>query len=206
MKNSVFYRLISVLLILSLIILTGCGAAKPAKKKEFMINSFENLPSDTTLGDFDWETGGYVKLEQFKKYATKGKFSCQATFSVPVDFLSTTQAAKVDRWLSTMTMNINTITSLKVTDWNGYKKFTVDVNVPDNTQRDFYIKFVDSSGKEFVAVRPVKNGRNKLEVLIEEVRAARIDLANMISLSLYIDTKNDARDVLLYIDQVRLAP
>jgi hypothetical protein len=205
-RNSSYFKLISAAIILCFFAGTAFGAAAPKKKKEALLCSFEVLPSDTSLGDFDWETGGYVKLEQFKKYATKGKFSCQATFSVPADFMSTTQAAKVTQWLSTMTLSINTITSLKVTDWTGYKKFNVDVYVPDNTEREFFIKIVDASGKEYITSRPVKNGRNKLELLMADVLASRIDMSNIISLSLYIDTKNDPKDVLLYIDQVRLAP
>ena len=188
---------------------SACGA-KPNKKamlkKQGLLCSFEIVPSETAIGEFDWETNGYVKLEQFKKYASNGKYTAQATFSVPSDFMTTTNAAKVTSWISAMTMNINTLTPLKVTNWADYKKFGVDVYVPDNTQRDFYIKLLDANGKEYIAMRPVKNGRNKLEFILQEVKDARIDTSAIISLSLYLDNKGVEKDVTLFIDNVRLVP
>ena len=202
------YRNLFVIVFLILVLLVGCGARDKKKSRKLMgeINSFEKLPSDTEIGDFDWYTNGYVKLEQFKKYATKGKFSGQAIFSVPADFLSSTQAAKTDTWISGMTMSIDTLTKLKVTDWSLYKKFAVDIYVPDNKQRDFYIKIIDMTGKEHLSLRPIKSGRNKLEVLLEDVKTARIDLKNIVSFSLYMDTKAEEKDVTLFIDNVRLVP
>ncbi len=198
-KILIFYLLIFFISIYSF-------ATPKMRKIEGIINNFEILPSDKDIGDFDLETNGYVKLEQFKKYATKGKFSCQATFSIPADFMTTTEAAKVNTWISAITMSINTLTRLKITDWSIFKKFAVDVYVPDNSSRDFYIKLVDSAGKEFIALRPIKAGRNKLEILLEEVKNARIDLSNIVSFSLYLDTKNEPKDVILYIDYIRLIP
>lgn len=189
-----------------LLIFMNVFSAKKQRKLEGVLNSFEILPSDREIGDFDLETNGYVKLEQFKKYATKGKFSAQATFSIPSDFLTTTEAAKVNTWIAAITMSINTLTKLKITDWTFFKKFAVDIYVPDNVTRNFYIKIVDASGKEYVTAKEIKSGRNKLEVLLEEVKNARIDIANIVSFSLYLDTKNEEKDVILYIDYIRLVP
>lgn len=193
----------------TVILFAACGAQPNKKallKKQGLLCSFEVLPSEIAIGDFDWETNGYVKLEQFKKYASNGKYTAQATFSVAADFMSTTKAAKAKSWISTMTMNINTLTKLKVTNWSEYKKFGVDVYVPDNTQRDFFIKFLDANGREFIALRPVKNGRNKLEVVIQEIKDARVDTSNILSLSLYLENKGVLSDVTLFIDNVRLTP
>lgn len=189
-----------------LLIFMNVFSAKKQRKLEGVLNSFEILPSDKEIGDFDLETNGYVKLEQFKKYATKGKFSAKAIFSIPSDFLTTTETAKVNTWIAAITMSINTLTKLKITDWSFFKKFAVDVYVPDNVTRNFYIKIVDASGKEYVTAKEIKSGRNKLEVLLEEVKNARIDIANIVSFSLYLDTKNEEKDVILYIDYIRLVP
>jgi hypothetical protein len=191
------------------ILFAGCGAQPNKKallKKQGLLCSFEIVPSETAIGEFDWETNGYVKLEQFKKYASNGKYTAQAVFSVAADFMPTTQAAKITSWISGMTMNINTLTKLKVTNWSEYKKFGVDVYVPDNTQRDLFIKFLDANGKEFIAIRPIKNGRNKLEVIIQEVKDARVDTTAILSLSLYLENKGVLKDVTLFIDNVRLMP
>lgn len=191
------------------ILLCGCGA-QPGKKallkKQGLLCSFETLPSDTAIGDFDWETNGYVKLEQIKKYATNGKFSAQVIFTVPADFMTTTKAARVTTWIAGMTMDINTLTQLKVTDWSEYKKFDVDVYVPDNTQRNLYIQLLDAGGNKYVTLRPVNNGRNKLEVVIQDVKDTRVDVSNIVSLSFYLDNKGIDKDVTLFFDNVRLTP
>jgi len=206
-KNAL--KKVLIISVFTVALFAGCGAQPNKKallKQQGLLCSFETVPSETAIGDFDWETNGYVKLEQFKKYATNGKYTAQGTFSVPADFMSTTKAARVTSWLAGMTMDINTLTKLKVTNWSEYKKFGVDVYVPDNTQRDLFIKFLDANGNEYKTVRPVKNGRNKLEVVLQEVKDARIDTTSIVSLSLYLDNKGVDKDVTLFIDNVRLTP
>lgn len=191
------------------ILLCSCGAQTGKKallKKQGLLCSFETLPSETAYGDFDWETNGYVRLEQIKKYATNGKFSAQAIFAVPVDFMTTTKAARVTTWIAGMTMDINTLTQLKVTDWSQYKKFDIDIYQPDNLQRNLYIQFLDAGGNKYLTFRPLQNGRNKLEVVIQDVKDTRVDVSNIISLSFYLDNRGIDRDVTLFFDNVRLTP
>ena len=209
MKRYTIFETLVVIFILFFLISTGCAAKKTTKallKEKGLLCSFEVTPSETAIGDFDWETNGYVKLEQFKKYATNGKHSAQAIFSIPADFLSTTQAAKVTQWIAGITLSISTLTKLKVTDWSKYKKFGVDIYVPDNKDRDFFIKLIDNYGKEYITTKQIKNGRNKLEIVLDEVKSARINTESIVTLSLYLDTKNEEKDVTLYIDNVRLTP
>jgi hypothetical protein len=191
------------------ILLCGCGA-QPGKKallkQQGLLCSFETLPSETAIGDFDWETNGYVKLEQIKKYATQGKFSAQAVFSVPVDFMTSTKAARVTSWIAGMTMDINTLTQLKVTDWSQYKKFGVDIYQPDNAQRNLFIQFLDAAGNKYITSRPLLNGKNKLEVVIQDVKDTRVDVSNIVSLTFYLDNKGIDKDVTLFFDNVRLTP
>jgi hypothetical protein len=207
LKNAL--KTVLILSAFTILLFPGCGAQPNKKallKQQGLLCSFETVPSETAIGDFDWETNGYVKLEQFKKYASNGKYTAQAVFSVPIDFMTTTKAARVASWISCMTMNISTLTKLKVTNWSEYKKFGVDVYVPDNTQRDLFIKLLDANGNEYKTIRQVKNGRNKLEVIIQEVKDARVDTTAIVSLSLYLDNKGIDKDVTLFIDNVRLTP
>jgi hypothetical protein len=185
--------------------MSGCGPdLKKERKAAGLINSFEVLPSELSIGDYDLETNGYVKLEQIKKYSSQGKFSAKATFSVPVDFLTTTQAARVDTWISAVTMGINTLTKLKVTEWQYYKKFAVDIYVADQTAPDVFIKLVDMSGNEYLTQRPLKNGRNKLEIVLDDVKNSRVNTSAITSFSIYMDTKTQPKDVVLYLDNIRL--
>ena len=111
MKNTTFFNLFGVLLLSSLFFISGCGTdVKKARKDAALLNSFETLQSELSIGDFNLDTNGYVSLEQIKKYASQGKYSAKAVFSVPVDFLTTTQAAKAKTWLSSLSMGINTLT------------------------------------------------------------------------------------------------
>ncbi len=206
MKNTIITRLFCALILSSLLFLTaGCGPdVKAERKAAALINSFETLPSELSIGDFDLDTNGYVNLEQFKKYASQGKYSCKATFSVPVDFLTTTQAARAKEWKSSITMGINTLSKLKNTTWNFYKKFAVDVYVADQTSPDIFIKIVDMSGNEYLAQRPLKNGRNKLEIVLDDVKTARVDTSAITSFSIYMDTVKQPKDIVLYLDNIRL--
>ena len=45
-----------------------------------------------------------------------------------------------------------------------------------------------------------------MEVLLEDVKNARLDLTNIISFSLYMDTKDEDKDVTLFIDNIRIIP
>ena len=206
MKYSRIQAIGTLLLISSLLFITGCGPdIKAQRKAAGLINSFETTASDSAIGDFELETNGYVSLEQIKKYSSQGKFSAKATFSVPVDFLTTTQAAKADKWIDSVTMSINTLTPLKVTDWSVYKKFDIDVYLADPQAPDLNIKLIDSHGNEYTTPRPVKNGRNKLEIVLDDVKTARIDTTSITSFSISMDTKGQPKDIILYLDNIRLA-
>ena len=171
-----------------------------------LICSFETLPSETSLGDFDWNTNGYVLLEQFKKYATKGKHSCMATFLIPAEFKTSEKTKKIAQWHSAMDISIETITKLKITDWTKYKTFRVDIYTKDETPRNFYIKFFDAAGREYLVKNELKKGRNKLKVKLQDLKTARIDLGGIVTVSLYLDMAKEEKNVVLYVDSVRIQP
>ncbi|MCE5299416.1 MAG: hypothetical protein LLG37_00880 [Spirochaetia bacterium] len=206
MKSKGLLKVFPLIILCFLLVLAGCGSRKIDKKKLGMINSFEVIPSETAIGDFDLVTNGYVNLEQIKKFSSNGKFSAKATFSIPADFLTTTQAAKTQTWIAGVSMGINTLTPLKVTDWTIFKKFAVDVYNTEQTSPDMFIKIIDQHGKEFLAQFPVKQGRNKFEILLEDAKTARIDTSAVVSFTLYLDTKGQSKDVVLYLDNIRLVP
>lgn len=207
--NKYSAKLITVLILSVFISVIAGGSTKLTKselKARGLLCSFEKTQSDTTLGEFLWETYGYVKLEQFKKHATKGKFSAKTTFSVPADFLTERELKKTASWISPIIISINTLTKLKVTDWSQYKKLGVDIYNNEEKKYDFYIKLNDAAGREYLALRPVVKGKNKLEIVIEDVVNKRIDISNIVSVTLYLDTKAETQDVVLYIDNLRLIP
>ncbi len=211
MRNAKFLKAFLALVVSTLILFTGCAnkqkkLTKTELKAQGIISSFEVLPSETKIGDFDWDTNGYVQLEQFNKYKTKGKFAVKAIFSIPSDFLTEEQLKDVKAWISSMTMGINTLTKLTKTDWSLYKNFNVDVYSQDDKTRNFYIKFTDVNGKEYLAMRPVQKSKNKIKIPLDDVKAKRIDLANITSISFYLDTIKEEKDVTLFIDYARLTP
>lgn len=209
MKNNRIQKIIAAFMACSFILITGCGSKKITKKElaaRGMLCNFEVLPSETAIGDFDWETNGYVKLEQFKKYATRGKHSAQAIFSVPSDFLSPKETAAVPSWIAGITMSINTLTKLKVTDWSPYKKFSFDIFVPDESSYDLGVNLFDGSGRMFTSTMNLVAGRNKLELILSDVKTAGLNLKNITAFTLFMDTKRREKAVTLYIDNVRLVP
>jgi len=105
-----------------------------------------------------------------------------------------------------MIISIDTLTKLKVTDWSQYKKLGLDVFNSEDKNYDFYIKINDAAGREYLALRPVKKDKNKLEIVIEDIINKRIDVSNIVSVTLYLDTKAEPQDVVLYLDNLRLMP
>ncbi len=209
MENNRVKKIITVIISCSFILITASGSKKVSKKElaaRGVLNSFEVLPSETAIGDFDWETNGYVKLEQFKKYATKGKHSVQAIFSVPSDFLQPKEAMASPSWIAGITMSINSLTRLKLTNWSPYKKFAFDVFVPDEASYDMGVKLYDGSGRVFLSNMKLASGKNKLELNLSDVKTAGLELKNITAFTLFMDTKRQEKAVTLYIDNVRLVP
>jgi len=198
-----------ILMLCAAMALTGCGNTKVSKaelKRLGLINSFEKTASEISIGDFSVETGGYVSLEQFKKHSTNGKFSAKAVFTVPKDFLSEAEIKKITEWNAGVTININTLSKLKVTDWTPYKKFGIDVYSDNDKEYALYLKLHDAQGREYVASMPVKKGKNKLEFMLDAVKAARIDVTSMVSFTVYLNTKDEPSDITLFLDNIRLVP
>ncbi len=209
LKNKQLIRLSLSIFISMFIILAGCAGKKQTKKqlaKQGLLNSFETLPSDKEIGDFELETNGYVKLKQYKKYASKGRHSCMAVFTVPSDFLSEEETAEADSWIAPVTMSIRTLTRLKVTDWSPYRGFGVDIYVPDKKTRTFYAEITDVNGKKHIYENPIKPGKNRLKMKLEEAAPSRLDTTNIVSISFYLDTKGETKDVTLFMDNIRLIP
>jgi hypothetical protein len=101
-------------------------------------------------------------------------------------------------------MGINTLTKLKNTEWQYYKKFAVDIFVTDQQAPDVFLKIVDMYGNEYLTQRQLKNGRNKLEVVLEDVKVSRVDTSAITSFSIYMDTATQPKDVVIYLDNIRL--
>ncbi|MFP4466352.1 MAG: hypothetical protein ACLFP1_04810 [Candidatus Goldiibacteriota bacterium] len=210
MKNNKFLKVFLLLLISILMISTGCANKKKPTRKELresgIINSFEKLPSETEIGDFALETNGYVELSQSRKNRSNGRYSAKAVFSTPAAFVPESELKNIKTWESPITQNINTLTELEKTDWSPYRVFLADVFSEEEKTRDFYVNFVDSQGKEYTTAHTIEQGRNRIEVPLEEVSKNRVDLSNIVSLSLYLDTKDEPEDVILYIDYIRILP
>jgi hypothetical protein len=201
----------------ALVGLSGCGEAL-AQPKTVVLCSFEKVPDpsvsrqvydlvealkkpDLPVDDYGWSTSGYVAMEPFPKYATQGKFTAQAKFTVPGDF----KKVKPKTWEAGMTLSTDTPTKLAVTDWSPYKLLVVDVYNAEDKEYQAFLRFSDSAGN-LTETASLIRAKNKSYMLIEVTRLAeaRLNTKDLKALTIYLNTVDQPAAPVLYFDNVRL--
>ena len=164
-----FLQILGVILVLALIyaVMAGLGLTKSFKyrknvQKTLMITDFEYAKDD-----FDWTTGGYVKLEQSTENKTHGKYACKATFLLPEQFLydvtpsapssPTPEAtpspeatpenappAPAPSWQPEMVLDVNSISQLKVFEWEEYADLKMDVFNDQSQPLTYHVEVGDA--------------------------------------------------------------
>jgi hypothetical protein len=200
-------------------LLAGCGQAQ-SQFKTVVLDSFEKAPDPSVsrqvydlaeslkqpelpVDDYSWITSGYVSLEPFKKYATQGKLSAKARFTVPSDFKKAGQQPKT--WEAGMTLSTESPTKLGTTDWGAFKFLAVDVYNPDDKEYQGYLRVIDSHSALTQTAGLIKaKGKSVLFMEVTRLAEARLDVHDIKALTLYLDTADQPVDPVLYLDNVRL--
>jgi hypothetical protein len=198
----------------------GCSPVNPPKT--VLLCGFENLPEPGMSGqpldppvslkkpayegdDYGWATGGYVELQPWPKFATQGKYSARARFTVPSDFKSLSQTARLTSWEAGMTLTRDTATKLSTTDWSPYAILAVDFYNPDPKEYQAFLRVTDSHSNVTETAGLVKaSGKSTVAMALTQVAEARLDPHDIKILEIYLDTLKEASDPVLYLDNVRL--
>jgi len=208
-------------LVLAALLAGMAGCSKDAAQaKTLVLNSFEKAPDPSVsrqvydlaeslkkpelpVDDYAWETSGYVSLEPFNKYATQGKTSAKARFTIPGDFKKPGQKPKT--WEAGMTLSTDSPTKLPATDWAAFKFLAIDVYNTENTEYQGYLRVIDSHSNLTQTAGLIKaKGKSTLFMEVTRLAEARLDVHDLKALTLYLDTVDQASDPVLYLDNVRL--
>lgn len=226
-------QILGILLALGLLyaIFAGLGLTHGFKRKTVakiqMIDDFED-----TNDDFDWTTGGYVKIEPSTENKTHGKTCAKATFLLAGQFLpdatpvypatpiadssapASTAAANAtpepastpsDVWQPEMVLDVNSITPLKVFEWGEYADFKMDVFNDQTQPVTCHVEVGDSHAYLFDHTEPLTPKKvTNISIPLEEIAKNRLDLDNIRSLRFWVDTTGAVQPVVVYLDNIRL--
>lgn len=198
----------------------GCMSSKPPKT--VLLCGFENLPEAGLSGkpldppvslkkpnyhgdDFGWETGGYVDMEPWQKFSTQGKNCAKVRFTVPGDYKSLSQTARLTSWEAGMKLSPSTPTRLSTTDWSSYTVVAVDFYNPEPREYQAMIRVTDSHSNMTVTAGLIRGAaKSTVAMSVTQLAAARVDVRDIKILAIFLDTLREKTDPVLYMDNVRL--
>ena len=220
-------QVLGVLLALVLIyaVLAGLGLTKGFKSRKNVqkiqvINDFEDAKDD-----FDWTTGGYVKLEQSTENKTHGKYSCKATFLLANQFLNDVTPSVPDltpepapspeatpesetstpSWQPEMVLDVNSVSQLKVYEWQEYADLKMDVFNDQAQPVTYHVQVGDAHAYLYDKSGPLTPKKvTNIAIPLDELTQARLDLSNIRSLRFWVDTSAAPQPVVVYLDYIRL--
>ncbi len=232
-------QILGILLAIGLIyaVLAGLGFTHGFKRKTTaktqMITDFEN-PND----DFDWTTGGYVKVEPSTENKTHGKTCAKATFllagqfmpnatpvypATPIAAASTQVSAPATlsqaasnttpepvptpsvTWQPEMVLDVNSVTPLKVFEWEEYADFKMDVFNDQAQPVTCHVEVGDSHAYLFDHTESLTPKKvTNISIPLEEIAKNRLDLSNIRSLRFWVETTGATQPVVVYLDNIRL--
>ena len=204
-----------------------------AQGKSVHLCDFEDIPmlkwSDTVYDiptalkkpsypskDYDWNTGGYARIEPVEKreaYRAKnealgsfmrGKYGALVRFTVPSEFRVLDGENDPASWESGMTLSTETATALTVTDWSAYKSLSLDVFNPSDKARDLFFRISDSGSTTFVRSARLDKGAATVQIPVKDLDDQRLDVADIRSITLFLDTAKMDKAPELYLDNLQL--
>ncbi len=192
------------LLALGYALVTGLGLGGIFKHhknltKSMVITDFE-YPND----DFDWMTGGYVKIEPAKENQTHGKLCAKATFLLQSQFFPTPTPGV--EWRPQMSLDTNSVTQLKVYEWQEYADLKLDVFNPQDHPVIYHMEVADSHGFVFSDITGPLTPKKvtNIDVPLDKMIQARLDLSNIRSIKFWVDLTGATEPVVVYLDYLRL--
>ena len=216
-------QILGILLILGLIyaVMAGLGLTQGFKHRKStvktqMINDFED-----TTDDFDWTTGGYVKIEPSTENKTHGKYSAKVTFLLESQFFPVpTQPAMTPdatpmaenpvptptaTWQPEMVLDTSSVSQLKVYEWQDYANLDMDIFNDQTQPVTYHVQIGDSHAYLYETSGPLTPKKvTNVSIPLDEAIKNRLDLTNIKSLRFWVDTTGATQPVVVYLDNIRL--
>ena len=167
--------------------------------------------------DFRWNTSGYASMQPITKDDAKaaknkplykffqGKTAAKVRFTVPGDYKKITADNKPKSWETGMSLSTDSYTPLPVTDWGPYRYLALSAYNPGEADQILHLRFDDSAAAttETTSVVPA-GGACTVEVDLKILSDARVNAKDMRSISLFLDTRDQAADPVLIFDNLGL--
>lgn len=166
--------------------------------------------------DFDLATSGYATLSPVTKDEARaardkplykfiqGKTAAKVRFTVPTDYRDKSDERFPVTWETGFGLSTDSRTPLKQTDWSAYRYLTVHVFNPGPLVQRLNVRFNDAASSTTRTAVLVPLGESELELPLDQLGAARLDLTNIRNVSFYLDTANQDADPVLLFDQLSL--
>ncbi len=172
-----------------------------------------------TNHDFRWETSGYAQMEAISKDEAKaaknkpfykffqGKTAAKVRFTVPSDYKKPpTEANPANaKWETGIGLSTSSYTPLPVSDWSPYKYLALDVYNPGAKDQKLMIRISDATSHvtETAAVAPAGFPAS-MEFDLSALADARLDIREIRSVTLFLETSGQAKDPVLIFDNLQL--
>ena len=210
-------QILGVLFLFALLyaLVVGLGLSRVFKRhkamtKVQMIDDFEYLRDD-----FDWTTGGYVKIEPSAENQTHGKKCAKATFLLENQFFPAPTPGAVasdprvvtgpEVWRPEMILDVNSVTRLPVFEWQEFTDLKMDVYNDQAQPVTYHLQVADA--RAFIyetsgSLTPKKV--TNIDAPLEELLKSRLDLVNIRSLKFWVDMTGVTEPLVVYLDNLRL--
>ncbi len=216
-------QILGVILALALVyaIMAGLGLTQGFKHHKTTLKTEIITDFEDTTDDFDWTTGGYVKIEPSTENKTHGKYSAKATFLLAGQFLNVpspiaaTQSQPASPleptptpavpWQPEMVLDVNSISPLKVFEWQDYAELKMDVFNDQTQPVTYHVEVGDTHAYLYESSGPLTPKKvTNISISLEDIAKNRVDLSNIRSLRFWVDTAGATQPVVVYLDYIRL--
>jgi len=219
MQNAM--RILGVLLAAAILyaIFVGLGLGKTFKRSKYMVKTQPINDFEHERDDFDWTTGGYVKIEPSKENQVHGKRCAKVTFfpthqfyPTPVPGVPPSNSSQVfygrdgmAAWRPQMVLDTTSVTRLEVFEWQEFEEFKMDIYNEQDYPVTYHIQMADAQAFVFETTGELAPKKvNNIEVALLDLVDKRMDLTSIRSLRFWLEMADAGAPAVVYLDHLRL--
>jgi hypothetical protein len=197
----------------------GLGLGKTFKRSKYLVKTQVINDFEYTRDDFDWATGGYVKIEPSKENQVHGKLCAKVTFfptsqfyPTPVPGVPPTNSSQVfysqegkGSWSPQIGIDTTSITRLEVFEWQEFEEFKMDVYNEQDYPVTFHLQVADAQAYDFEATGELAPKKvTNIEIPLLDLVDRRLDLTSIRSIRFWLGMAEAAQPSVIYLDYLRL--
>lgn len=215
-------QILGILLVLGLIyaVMAGLGITQSFKRHKTALKALVITDFEDSTEDFDWTTGGYVKVVQSTENKTHGKYGAKATFLLANQFSTSAPSAPAQavtgatpeptptpsaHWQPEMVLDTNSVSQLKFYEWQDYAELKMDVFNDQSQPVTYHIQVGDAHAYVYETSGPLTPKKvTNISIPLDDLSKNRLDLSNIRSFRFWVDTAGATQPVVVFLDYIRL--